>query len=163
MLCQKVQSALINRFIISTKVIRDEYSSKLIICHIFLMWRIQSSAKAAIDMQDLGPKQHLHRSLSAQSACLSSQQGKHHGTKVCSINRWLALFFQSRDTDGEALVFFATPEPSSHPKLPYVFANPPPNPPFGVPLIEYSEYWATVSIIHRLPGRPDWIHRQNSH
>lgn len=35
--------------------------------------------------------------------------------------------------------------------------------PLAGPLIEYSEYWATVSIIHRLLLGPDWIHRQNSH
>lgn len=67
------------------------------------------------------------------------------------------FFFQPGDTDGE--VFSTPPQPAAHPRLPYVFCQGP----LPVPLIEYSEYWATVSIIHQLPGRPDWIHRQNSH
>lgn len=86
-------------------------------------------SEGPIDMQDPELKEHLHRSLSAQTsntaqtACLSSPGRKHPGTKVRGINRGglLFLFFQPGDTDGE--VFSTPPQPAAHPGLPYVFAK----------------------------------------
>lgn len=88
----------------------------------------------SIDMRDLELKEHL----CAQTACLSSMEGKHAGTKVSSINRGAGVLLCAEiqvENLEQSLPLWGPPP--THPPQAAICVCQGPLPP---PLIEYSEY-----------------------